>query len=53
LDEAIAAARRFSREQPEPGKYYVVQVRRAATPGPLDKSLQRTEGSVDASALGR
>lgn len=36
LDDAIAAARRFAKEQPEPGTYYVVEVwrkRRAAKAG--------------------
>lgn len=36
LDNAIAAARRFAKEQPEPGTYYVVEVwrkRRAAKAG--------------------
>jgi hypothetical protein len=51
--EAVAAARRFSLDQPEPGNYYVIQVWRAARGGPPNTRLQRTEGSADASALGR
>jgi hypothetical protein len=30
LEEAIAAAVRFSKEEPEPGPYYVVEVLREA-----------------------
>lgn len=53
VNDAMAAAQRFSREQPEPGDYYVIQVWRVGKGGPPNKRLQRTEGSARAFALGR
>jgi hypothetical protein len=52
MSDAMAAACRFSLEQPEPGDYYVVQVWRAIEDG-LPKRRQRFDGSADALGFAR
>lgn len=53
MRDALAAAHRFSVEQPEPGAYHVIQVWRVVKGGPPNRRLQRAECSADACVRGR